>query len=72
MSGNNETRKSTRNRVTKQFHDDKPSLSKSTDLILKKKARVMYDAGSILLLILKTMKSDSFNTSLKWTSENIL
>ena len=59
MSKNNEARKSTRNQVAKGFHDDKPSLSKSTIMILKKKAHLMYDAGSVSLLTLKTMKSDS-------------
>ena len=58
MSKNNEARKSTRNRVAKRFYDDKPSSSKSTDTILKKKAHVMYDTGTISLLTLKTMKSD--------------
>ena len=65
MTKANATRKSTRKRVAKIFHDDKPSLSKSTDVVLKKKAHVMYDAGSISLLTLMTMKSDSiplFNT----------
>ena len=65
MTKANATRKSTRKRVAKKFHDDKPSLSKSTDVVLKKKAHVMYDAGSISLLTLMTMKSDSislFNT----------
>ena len=67
MSRINEARKSTRNRVAKIFHDDKPSLSKSADVVLKKKAHVMYDAGSISLLTLMTMKSNSislFNTQI--------
>ena len=61
----NETRKSTRKRFAKIFHDDKPSLSKSTDVVLKKKEHIMYAAGSISLLTLTTMKYDSiylFNT----------
>ena len=32
MTEANETRNSTRKRVTKRFHDDKLSLSKSTDM----------------------------------------
>ena len=31
MTKANATRKSTRRRITKRFHDDKPSLSESTD-----------------------------------------
>ena len=65
MTKANEIRKSSRKRVAKQIHDDKPSLSNFTDVVLKKKAYIMYDAGSISLLTLMTMKSDSislFNT----------
>ena len=65
MTTTNEIRKSKRKRITKTFHDDKPSLLKSTHLNLQKKPHIMYDAGSISLLTLKTMKSDSismFNT----------
>ena len=65
MTKANETKKSTRKRVAKIFHDDKPSLSKSTDVVLKKETHVMYGAGSISPLTLMTMKSDSislFNT----------
>ena len=61
MSRINEARNSTRNRVAKMFHDDKPSLSKSTDLILKKKRHIIYDAGSISFLTLITMKFDSIS-----------
>ena len=57
MTSTNETRKSTRNRVANFFNDDKPSSSKFTDIIIKKKAHIMYDAGSIPHLTLKTMKS---------------
>ena len=65
MTKTNATRNSTRIRVAKRFHDNKPSLSKSIDVVLKKKAHIMYDASLISLLALMTMKSDSislFNT----------
>ena len=69
MTKANETRKSTRKRKAKGFHDDKPSLSKCTDVFLKKKTHIMYDARSISLLRLMTMKSDSiylFNTQVEF------
>ena len=47
MTKVNEIRKSMQKRITKSFHDDKHSLSKYTDLNLKKKSYIMYDAGSI-------------------------
>ena len=65
MTKANETRKLTGKRVAKIFHDDKPPLSKSIDVVLKKKSHIMYDAGFISLLTLMTMKFDSislFNT----------
>ena len=74
MTRTNEIRKIARKWIAKIFQDDIQSLSKSTDLNLKKKAHIMYDVGSLALLTQKRMESDSismFNTQVDFNSVEI-
>ena len=61
MTKSTDIRKSSRKRVHKKFHDEKQSLCKTTDRKMKKISHAMFDAGSLSLHTLKTMKTDSIS-----------